>query len=261
MRLRATGLLLAVALTHPRTGRAQSSPHAVQPERPTVATHAGTVAPGFLEIETGGEWDRYPNQSRGSIIPTIFKIGLTPHAQLSLITPIVSAPGSRSLGVGDLAGGVKWRLADSHPLLGRFAVIPGIKLPTGSATTGAGSGTTDLSVVLVSSHSIGPVALDINAGYARRGGDGSLFPRNATSWTVSTGGAAVGAVGWVAEMFGYPGTTGPAGQGSTVAALVGPTFSAKEWLALDLGVIVPIAGSPPRAIYVGGVVNAGRVYP
>ena len=28
-------------------------PRQVQPERPTVATHAGTVAPGYLEIETG----------------------------------------------------------------------------------------------------------------------------------------------------------------------------------------------------------------
>ena len=30
-------------------------PRQVQPERPTVATHAGTVAPGYLEIETGVE--------------------------------------------------------------------------------------------------------------------------------------------------------------------------------------------------------------
>ena len=43
-----------------------------------------------------------------------------------------------------------------------------------------------------------------------------------------------------------------------VAALFGPTLSVREWLALDGGVIVPIAGSPPRAIYAGGVVNGGR---
>ncbi len=34
-------------------------PHAVQPERPTVATHAYTVAPGWVEIEAGVELDRY----------------------------------------------------------------------------------------------------------------------------------------------------------------------------------------------------------
>src|SRR5437764_1362781 len=40
-------------------------PHAVQPERPTVATHAGTVAPGWSEIEAGIERDRYADGSHG----------------------------------------------------------------------------------------------------------------------------------------------------------------------------------------------------
>jgi len=34
-------------------------PHEAQPERPTVATHAGTVAPGWVEFEAGSEFDRY----------------------------------------------------------------------------------------------------------------------------------------------------------------------------------------------------------
>src|SRR5205823_2561574 len=99
---------------------------------------------------------------------------------------------------------------------------------------------------------------DLNAGYTRRSGDGSTVSRDATVWTVSTGGPAVGQFGWVAEVFGYPRTAGPAGDPSIVAALFGPTLSVREWLALDGGFIVPIAGSPPRAIYAGGVVNGGR---
>ncbi len=51
-------------------------PHAVQPERPTVATHAGTVARGWIEIEEGGEWDRLADGTRSFIAPTNLKIGL-----------------------------------------------------------------------------------------------------------------------------------------------------------------------------------------
>ena len=39
---------------HAQTDSA-ANPRAVQPERPTVATHAGTVAPGYMELEEGGE--------------------------------------------------------------------------------------------------------------------------------------------------------------------------------------------------------------
>ena len=247
-------------MAHATGAGAQSNPRAVQPERPTVATHAGTVAPGYLEIETGGEWDRYSNQSRGALVPTVFKFGLAPRAQLSVFVPAVDPPGGGSFGIGDLAVGVKWRLMDDRPLFGRFAVLPTLKLPTGSKTSGAGTGTTDVGLLLISSHDVGPVALDINAGYTRRGGDGSTAPRDATAWTISTGGSAVGPLGWVAEVFGYPRTTGAAGQPSTVAGLVGPTLLVQTWLALDAGVIVPIAGSPPRALYAGGVWNVGRVH-
>src|SRR5215212_1471105 len=60
------------------------NPRAVQPERPTVATHAGTVAPGFLEIETAFELDRIARGSTTLLTPTVFKIGLSSNAQLSV---------------------------------------------------------------------------------------------------------------------------------------------------------------------------------
>ena len=238
--------------------RAQSEPHTVQPERPTVATHAGTVAPAYLEIETGGEFDRYADHSRGSLIPTVFKLGMTSHSQLSVFAPALKAPGN-SLGVGDVGLGVKWRLADDAPVLGRFALLPTIKFPTGSSSSGTGTGTTDWSLLLISSHDVGAVAVDINAGYTRRGGDGSTTPRDATLWTISAGGPVAYAVGWTAELYGYPRTSGPAGQTAIVATLFGPTLSLRDWLALDTGVIVPLTGPQPHAVYFGGVWNAGRL--
>ncbi len=97
----------------------------------------------------------------------------------------------------------------TRPLLGDFAVLPAVKFPTGDATKGTGTGTTDASFLLISSHSFGPVSMDINAGYTRRSGDGSNAPKNATLWTVSFGGPAAGQLGWTAECYGYPGTGGP----------------------------------------------------
>jgi hypothetical protein len=252
---------LALAVCSWRTGPAgcQARPHAVQPERPTVATHAGSVAPGWLEIETGVEADRFDDGTRGLSGPTFVKVGLFSHGQLSLGVPLVQAPGS-SLGMGDLSAGIKWRLLDDARVLGDFAVLPSIKFPSGSRTAGRGTGTTDLSILAISSHAFGPVAMDLNLGYTRRNGDGSNAPKNATLWTASFGFPVAGALGGVAELYGYPRTTGPAGQDGIVALLAGPTYLIRPSLAIDAGVIIPLAGPQPRALYAGLVWNAGRVW-
>ena len=102
--------------------------------------------------------------------------------------------------------------------------------------------------------------MHINAGYTRRGGNGSSAPKNATVWTLSTGGPLAGALGWVVEWYGYPGTGGSAGQAPIVALLAGPTFLLRTWLALDAGVIVRVSGPQPRAFYAGAVYNVGRIW-
>jgi hypothetical protein len=233
-------------------------PHAVQPERPTVATHAGTVAPGWIEIETGGEFDRFGDGSHGAGASIVTKIGLGLRVQLSVIGSAIRLPDRNSLGIGDSAVGVKWRITDAAPVLGRFAIFPSIKFPTGSLSAGTGTDTTDASLLLISSHDLGPVALDINVGYTRRSGDGEIIPRDGAVWTASFGGPGVGEVGWVAEIFGFPRISGSAD--STVSVLFGPTLAVRSWLIFDGGVIVPIAGPLPHAVYFGAVWNLGRAW-
>jgi hypothetical protein len=235
-------------------------PHAVQPERPTVATHAYTVAPGWLEIEAGVELDRYADRSRGGSAPVVIKVGLAPRLQFDFDAAIVSPARGNALGVGDLAVGLKWRLFDRAPIVGDFTVIPSFKLPTAPTSSGLGTGTTDVGLLLVSSHQLGPVSLDVNVGYTHRGGPESLAPRSSSLWTVSVGGPVAGGVGWTAELYGYPATSGPAGAASTVALLGGPTLLVRSWLALDAGVIVPLAGPQPKALYIGCVYNVGRLW-
>lgn len=245
------------------TGRATPrNPYAVQPERPTVATHAGTVAPGFLEIETGFERDHYPTTHVISV-PTVFKLGVGSHEQLGIaVSGIHGAPsGGSSTGIGDLTLDLKVRLLDDAPILGDFAVLPAIKLPTGSTRDGFGTGTTDVSLLLISSHDFGPVEMDLNAGATHRSGDGRAAPVTSTLWTASFGWPIAGVLGWVAEMYGYPGTGGPAGSAPIIAVLTGPTFSVHTRLALDTGIITPLDGPQPHAVYAGLVWNAGCVAP
>jgi hypothetical protein len=232
-------------------------PHAAQPERPTVATHAGTVATGWLEIETGVERDRIEPSNALISTPTVFKIGLAPRVQLSLFGTVIRPP-QRSAALGDLAAGVKWRVVEDAPILGDFAVLPAVKFPTGTAETG--TKTTDISLLLISSHEFGDVAMDLNVGYTRRSGDGSNAPTNATLWTASFGGPLTGPVGWVAECYGFPATHGPSGVASIVALLGGPTLTVRPWLVFDGGVIVPVTGPQPRALYAGAVYNVGQMW-
>jgi len=235
-----------------------ANPHDAQPERPTVATHAGTVAPGWLEVESGIEVDRFSDHSHGVSFPTVSKFGVAPRVQLSVQTPVLNPPSEDITGFGDLTIGMKWRIVDGAPVVGDFAILPSIKTPTGSETSGTGTGTTDFSLLLISSHQFGPVDMDINGGYTRRSGDGSTAPRNAEVWTAAFGWAVHGRFGWDAEIYGYPGTAGPAGSPPIVAILSGPTFALRKFLVVDAGYIGPITGPQPRGVYAGLVYNIGH---
>lgn len=248
---------LALGIVVPALGQAQAAdPRAAQPERPTVATHAGTVATGYLEIETGIEHDRAGGATTYGA-PTIFKLGVGRRTQLSLGTPFVGGDGVNA-GFGDLSLGLKWRIVEDHRWLKDFAIQPIIKWPTGGDRS---TNTTDASVLLIDSRTVGPVAIDLNAGITRRSGDGTDAPKTSTLWTASFGAPLAGALGGVLEVYGYPGTSGAAGQAPIVALLTGPTYTVTKSLVLDVGVIVPIAGPQPHAIYAGLTTNVGRIFP
>lgn len=248
----------SLAQTPAQPAPAPTDPRQVQPERPTVATHAGTVAVGYLEIEAGAERDQITHATSTLLAPVVFKVGIDSHMQLSVFTPFANTDAGS--GIGDLAVGVKWRLLDDAPVLGDFALFPSLKLPTGSIARGTGTNTTDGSLLFISSHDLRGVAMDLNAGVTRRSGGGNDVPRWASVWTASFGGSLQDEIGWVAEVFGFPGTGGAAGQKGTAALLAGPTLQPAPWLALDIGLIIPITGPQPHAVYLGGVYNAGRLW-
>jgi hypothetical protein len=210
-----------------------------------------------VEIEAGGEADRNRDRSSAWLAPLYVKVGLSARAQLGVLGTLAH-PTGRGAAFGDLALAMKYRLADGVPLIGTFAVQPGVKLPTGDADHG--TRTSDVSVLLIGSRAVGSVALDVNAGYTRRSGDGTRAPRDATLWTLSAGIPLPKGVGIAAELFGMPGTRGPAGAAPTVAMLAGPTFPLGAHGVLDVGGIVRVAGPQPDALYAGVTYNVGRLW-
>lgn len=260
--LRITTLCIAMATVFasaPAHAQEATDPRLVQPERPTVATHAHTVAPGFFEIESGIEGDRISKDTRTWFAPNVLKVGLTSHTQLNLSTAAFANGSGQSSGIGDVTVGLKWRLLDDSPILGDFALLPAVKLANGSSSRGTGSGTRDLGITAIASYDIHGVAMDLNATYTRVGST-TLAPATRTAlWTASFGFPVAGQMSWVAEFFGFP-TIDGSGSPSSAAFLTGPTFLVSPALNLDAGIITPIRGELSNALYAGVVWNMGSPF-
>lgn len=204
---------------------------------------------------TGVERDQAGDGTHTVQVPTVLKIGVVRRLQLTLTVPAAAATGI-TFGVSDVMIGAKWRIIDHRPLVQDVAVLPALKLPTGGAR---GTGTTDASLLLINSRTVGRMSLDLNLGATWRSGGGTRTPRTATLWTAAAGLPVRGPLGWALECYGYPGTAGPAGSAPIVAVLTGPTFDVRPELAVDVGVIVPMTGPQPHALYAGLVTSLGRL--
>lgn len=249
----------AQGLDSAKTGVDSANPRAVQPERPTVATHAYTVAPGYVETEAGVQAARPAGGAQLSA-PVVVKFGILPRLQAELqggYAHATNTSGESIAGETDVALVLKQRVLDGAPLLHDFSVQASIKFPTGSR--GVTTGTTDVSLLLISSRPIGAAELDLNAGYTRRSGDGASAPVNATLGAASLGGPIHAALGGVAEMFTFPATSGPAGSGTAVGFLFGPTLQLRPWLVLDAGAILNVRNMGANSAYAGFTYNLGRL--
>jgi len=261
---RTWGALLALGLLLARPDRAradEADPHAVTPERPSVATDVHTVAAGWTEIEFGVEDDWFAADEHTLISTGLGKLGLTPRVELDL-TPTRQrswSEGVSQAGFGDLTAGLKWRALDHSRTLGSFAVLPSVKFPTGSVDKGTGTGTTDVSMLLISSSTFRTVSSDANLGYTHRFGPLVNTTRNSTLWAASSGLPLWGATVCL-EMFGYPGTGGVNGASPSVAVLYGVQLTPRPWLETDVAFITPVEGRQPHAVLAGFVWNVGQLW-
>jgi hypothetical protein len=228
------------------------SPRAANPERPTVATHAYTVAPGYAELEQGARAFGVAGFAEGTAWDFNLKIGVTGGVQLGLFGAgyVRSAAGG---GAGDFGVAVKW----GRTLSARSAIalVPGATFPTGDETRDLGAGRTLGSLVAVYSADL-PAQLhfDGNAGPV---GIGAGKPQWFTSLGLAWDGGGGGRLGVATELFDFTaGGAAPAQRGGLAAALV----TVAEWAVVDVGGVVGLTAGTPDQLFVGVTTNLGRIF-
>jgi hypothetical protein len=225
------------------------SPREANPERPTYATHAYAVTPGYLEIEQGISAFGVSSYTAGTTWNVALKVGLAPSLQAEVFGPFYART-SGGGGVGDLGLALKFRTDLSAK--SAFAVIPAVTAPTGSVSKGLGAGQALGSATLVYSVDL-PASfhVDLNAG---PGGLGAGTPQ----WFFSISGSwSVGNAGLTAECFDYtPGAAAPRFAG----LLGGVTFRFAPWAVLDAGGVHGTTAGSPNSLFLGLTTNLGRVF-
>src|SRR5260370_16878028 len=117
--------MFALVVTAP--ARAQS-PRVANPERPTVATHAYPVAPGYLELEQGVRAQGSTSGRDFTSWEFNLKLGLAPSVQIAAFgTGFVRGPAGS--GPGDM--GVALKLCRALGRQAAGAVVTAVTLPTG----------------------------------------------------------------------------------------------------------------------------------
>lgn len=238
---------LAIALGG-SPGSAQS-PRAANPERPTVATHAYAVAPGYVEIEQGISAHGANSLSEATSWDINIKVGIDRHVQLGIFGPGYARTGAGH-GIGDWGLALKLRTDVSEQVA--IAVVPALTIPTGNEQLGLGAGRVLGQLPLVVSMN-GPLGVhaDLNAGPL---GVGSGRPQ----WlaTASLSHLLDTAFGATAELFRVSrGAAGPR-QAGLLAAL---TLTPVQWMVIDAGGTLGLGSGSPDVVFVGLTTNLGRL--
>src|SRR5205809_5647377 len=135
MRLVLVFVAMELSVGTPRL--ASQSPRDANPERPTFATHAYTVAPGFVELEQGLSARGVGSLREATTWDVNLKVGVAPRVQVAFFGPLY-ARGRGGGGVGDLGMALKLRNDVSNRAA--LAAVPFVTVPTGSAARGLGAG-------------------------------------------------------------------------------------------------------------------------
>jgi hypothetical protein len=223
-------------------------PRAANPERPTVATHAYAVAPGYVELEQGLAARGRSSLGEQTGWDLNLKIGLTPHLQLGLFGPAYLRTDAGT-GVGDFGAALKVRGALSPAVAA--AVVSAVSVPSGSETKGLGAGRALGSLVAVVSAELGGgLHFDANAGPT---GIGAGKPQWFGSVGLSRG---FGRLSVATELFGFAnGGAGPAQSGVLGSVLV--TLAA--WAIVDVGGVLGLSATSPDQLFVGLTTNFGAI--
>ena len=224
-------------------------PWAANPERPTVATHAYTVAPGYGELEQGVRAFGLRKFSEFTAWDVNLKIGLEPGLQLNLFGLPYARSGAGG-GMGDVGASLKLSRALSPK--SAIAIVPAVTVPTGDNSRGLGAGRTLGSLVGVFSADLSSaVHFDANAGPM---GIGAGTPLWFTSIRWSFGG---GSVKVATELFDLTSGGAAVRQRGFLGAVM---VTASPSVVLDLGGVRGLVDGTPHQVFVGLTANLGAIF-
>ncbi len=228
---------------------AAQSPRTANPERPTVATHAYAMAPGYLELEQGVRVQGTGKFSGQTSWEFNLKIGVERRLQLALFGTGFAHTRAGN-GVGDLGAAVKLRSALSPTAA--IALVPAVTVPTGSESRGLGAGRVLGSLVCVLSAELGDgFHADLNAGPV---GVGAGRPQWFGTASFSKG---LERWGLTWELFGY----GRGGAGAAQGGLLGAvTLRLAKWAVVDGGGVRGLGPESPDQLFLGLTTNMGRIF-
>ena len=231
---------------------AAQSPRTANPERPTVATHAYTVAPGYAELEQGVRAFGFGLTDLGEATAWDFnlKIGVRPDLQVGFFGAGYVRTGAGA-GVGDV--GLSLKVSQAVSSKAAIAIVPAMTVPTGDAGRELGAGRTLGSIVGVLSADLpAGVHFDANAGPV---GLGAGAPQWFTSIGLAHGG--VGPVGVAVELFDFTdGGAGPRQRGFLAALMV----TVADWVVMDAGGVYGLVDGTPDQLFLGITTNLGRIF-
>jgi len=243
-------------------------PAAAVAAHPLVSDDAGTLGASVIQVELGAAgWrdrsqvDGVRLQEEASALVAVFGWGLREDLDLVVGLPLAwsrsTADGlgmSSVSGMGDVLLEAKWRFLEA----GRFglALKAGLALPTGDAASGLGTGRPSFGAALLATQQLGPVALTLNAAYARhehaRAEDRE--ETRAGHWHASAAAESAVTAGLrLVANLGLETSIDKADHTPPAFALGGLIYSVTEDFDVDLGVKVGLTSPEPDLVMLAGL--------
>lgn len=247
---------LALALSN--FACAQQEAPSATPFRPTVTGGANLSAPGWLELEFGGQRLGGNDVDQRNSLPYLLKYSLNDRYALLLggeaHVNLVPAQAPRLSGAGDTTVTLKYRAPDQAEgtSLGLEATV---KLPT--AAPGIGSGERDYSVKGIYGIDLpGDLHLDTNLMLTRLGGVPSTQASHQWTWALALSRQFGDAWTVAGDLSG----TSQGGAPSTAQFLLAASYAVNKRLVIDAGLAAGLnRNSPGFTVFSGLTVLLGKL--
>ncbi len=258
-----TAALMALASVTAHAQQDDQGRPEINPYRPTVTDPASLTAPGYLEVEIGGQDQHGGEQAhRQFSTPTVLKLTdksgrLEYHVLVDGYVTQTDDQGQTTNGFGDLTPGVQYLLVKQTPHTYDLAARLEYKIP--SARAGLGTGKTDYDLLLLASKDYSKtVHGDYNLGVYQLGkasGQGFATQYQASaafSFKLSD------KLTLQDELYGYSGSSE---NGTLVSTLHALGYQASRDLAFDVGVDVGLTHAAPHyTVLFGTTFFLGKVF-